>query len=355
MNRPVFIAFMDKRSQLTPEKINLIMKQNRVAFLMFDLSRSLSVDILVSMPPGEHNQTSRVKRFVKVLLIPGSVHNLEDPKHSESSDRSANHSLCLWSDEFRTTDFQIDGTLDYTQHNLERRKMHCISSLSYGSSMLLNFDYEGSLGRRKRSVYIALSPKSIFRHKLVMMVKEIRSEYALANFVQSELKNPTARFVRRHGLYTACSIREYDRENPKDNFDCRTLVTREAFEFENEFEFSNETMQFIKESCDSSYQREDDLFSLQGGGVMKEILYWHRDFEFFWNLSAVRTVQNCPIQAGIRLETAESPVSVEFSFSNTGVRTAKTVNPLSGLASFDRLNPQILLSENTCKRFVILH
>lgn len=173
-----------------------------------------------------------------------------------------------------------------------------------------------------------------------MMTKGIIYENALINFVHSELKNPTARFVGRKELFTLCPIHEYDRENPVDNAGCHLLKLREAFEFESKFEFPNKTMQFIEKSCDPSYQREDRLFSLQDSEVMKELFHWHRDFEFFWNGSV------CPVHAGIHLETAESPVNVEFSFSIPfpAMQTVAMIKLLlPELAAFDKLNPPISL------------
>ena len=92
--------------------------------------------------------------------------------------------------------------------------------------------------------------------------------------------------------------------------------TKERIEvkvFESKSEFSNETMQFIPESCNDHYKPKDGLFSVTNGKQVKEILGSLN----ITGLAASRVVEDwngpaCPVQMTFHFGADDFPNKAEF-------------------------------------------
>lgn len=108
----------------------------------------------------------------------------------------------------------------------------------------------------QRTVYLLTNTKVRKVHKLVMMIQQNlpnvtfetwEALQAPARLVQFELNNPTAKVS---GCVSTLNRSPHFTFFNDDMLFCGPVD--KAIEFESEFEFSNETMQFIKKSCSSS-------------------------------------------------------------------------------------------------------
>lgn len=96
-------------------------------------------------------------------------------------------------------------------------------------------------------------------------------------------------------------------------------------EFESEFGFSNETMEFMNESCSSAgWQAENGLFRMADSSQLKELLNAHKDLRSFWNGSP------CPVQTGTQFVSENKPIYVELTFTKHE-KLVKRINPLRRL------------------------
>lgn len=231
--------------------------------------------------------------------------------------------------------------------------LHCIYPLSSGSGLQLNFHFareeldsciqrctarsgrpksefeffserreqffsESTPANLQKSIYIVLSPKLITKYKLVMILRyrgEGPSTDFLVRFVKFELKNPSAEFVRRFAFEDLPSTSSNLFLGGKNRLE-------KVIEFESDFEFSNETLRFINESCKADYSRSVLFLSKQ----LTFKLTWPEELKLFWNGSI------CPVQTGLRLETASAPINAELSFTNRPTQPLRTVSSLPNLS-----------------------
>lgn len=169
--------------------------------------------------------------------------------------------------------------------------------------------------RKTKSIHIVLSsnfPVPRPSYRLVMVLDTVESIDSLTRFVQLDLNNPTARFVEEHVLRSVSWKKHIE-----------TITHLKVVKFESESPFSNKTLQFIQDSCRSSYSWTG-LFDVTDRKVANEILgkdtlilgkgeISKNSFSSFWSNSG------CPVQTGIqemKLDWQISPNSTKIIATN---------------------------------------
>ena len=252
----VHIGLLDRNRLSFSQRAEIAASKYPLNYLVFDFSRPVSLNISFT----KLNQ--RVQQIARVLLVPGSIRQLEkgaeDRKLNESLKDPKIHTACFWFQQFKVKERKFNATVDHVKASEEN--LHCISLPTNDSGLMLNFDYKDPPGvgiEFKRSIHFFWNPKTITAYELVMNLKNVRSERELTRFMQDELKNPSAKIVERVKQYTDLC------EPPSASFyqkllgrtavssDCDSEDRPETVVFESELAFSGETKQFISKVCNT--------------------------------------------------------------------------------------------------------
>lgn len=267
---------------------------------------------------------------VTVQLFPGLIPELDRNKLNDLFEETAKrefHTVCFTSEEYRITDIKVNAVVpNFIQTQIEQTNTRCIFPLNSGSGLQLNYNTEFWPSRHKGStIYIVLAPKLTGSYKLVILLNpekhdpQTDSIDSLIEFVRIELNNSQAKFLPN-----------------------LSSVVKGAVEFENEFEFSKETLKFIDESCKPNYR--SSLFTLADATTYERMFgSWPIELKLFWKGSY------CPVQTGFRLETESALINVEVSFTNqiAAQTDVKSVNSLPALfQEFQELNPAQFRNSN---------
>ena len=304
--KPLFIAVLNPGETYPleqQEKVNSIRNYEVAVFHATNFTRPFSLDLFIST-----NSTSNQPDKLGQVTF-----SHEQEEHSAESDEDdVRHSVCFSSDKFRITRGKINSSIDYRETTTE--SLHCVShlsSLSEVSALHLNINHTSLSGELTKSVYIASNPKLKLTHRLILMTQndllaDISGLIGLNRFVKFTLKNPTV----ISGSYLG----------PDSILD---TWSGGAVAFKSDFEFSEETTQFIKESCKATFYRDENItLSLATGREVKRMFRTSKELKSFWNGSV------CPVQTGIEMEIEEMPINVEFFMTNQPNRTERVVDVL---------------------------
>ena len=314
---PIKIALLDQNglSPLQKEEADRFKEIGWPDYVIANFSRTVSIDLFFSVGRTfETNSLQPVDRLARVLIVPGSIHQLEDedrdPKLNESSkDPRSTQTFCFWFDQFKVNESKTNSILDYARTSEEN--LHCLSLPANDSGLMLNFEYLGSLGNFRGSIQLVWNPKTIATHELSMELKNLRSLEELTRFVQVDLKNPTAKLVehRQREVLNPCAPSGawyyYQKIFPKT---CQEK--EETVVFKSEIPFSNETMNFRSEACKpEEWKEKHGLFTVKAMEpyyLRESLLYWRP----YYSLCYCSTIQ---IQTNVRINF---PVDTEFSLSH---------------------------------------
>lgn len=341
------IHLLDKKVT-SQEQLDLIQKgEVEGAWFLFDFSEQLSIDLKFSVVVGQKKECpfvinqfcnpisppckdKSVKSLISMRLFPGNLIEIEGAnERNESFKESRDFTACFTSDKYAVSESKVDPAR--SMQYIAMDNFYCIYPINEDSTLQLNLESESPNGLTfKETIYLLTNTKVKKVHKLVMMVEQdlhnppffsFEGKQAPARLVQVELKNPTAKISGRvHNL------------NDRPHFSYAkdgTLIlglTDKAIEFESESEFSNETMQFINRTCNSSGW-ENGHFRLASDQQRKEMLRKSKDLKSFWNGST------CPVQTGTRLISNSIPIGAELTFAQKSKRseTVQAVNAVPHL------------------------
>lgn len=280
------ILFNNEDLQSKPKvDLNLIEKDYKT-YVATNFSRPLAIEIKLNCPGREPNE------IISLLL-----------HRSHGTYSALVH--------FNGLNFIEAQTSSDSEHLLERHgETLRIDPLPSGAS--LEFELPGiacSYTYAPNRIRIISIPEFPAPHyQLVMLLDTVESLDSLTRFVQLELNNPTAKFVEDH-LLTSVSRRENLEET----------TSWHAVEFESETPFSNETLQFIEDSCRSPY-RWDGLFDVTDRETLNKMLGQEtEDIQTKFSFSPFWNNEGCPVQTGLKgmkpdLQT--SPPSIKIISTN---------------------------------------
>lgn len=285
--RPIFVAILNESSPLDQqEKVNSVSNYEMAVFHAANLTRQFSLNLLIST-----NALSQSDKFGEVQIV-----------YDEIVPKPIRHRVCFPPsiDKFRKG--KINSSVGFFEiapqspnGDMSQRCIIYGPLPNGGSGLQLNIHHTSLLRNLTKSIHIATNPKVKLIHRLIVLTASRCDTDDLTRFVQFTLRNPNVKFVRRlEGDYT---------------FD--SWLVREAIEFESDLEFSEETMYFIKKSCETTVYSDTNIMLLfASGNQVNQMMDWSKELKLFWNGSS------CPIQTGFKLVTEEAPISVEFSLIN---------------------------------------
>ena len=232
-----------------------------------NFSRTVSIDLFFPVGYTSIYNLNPVDRLARVLVVPGSIRQLEEDKEDRklesSKDPRSTHTLCFWFHQFKVKERKTNSILDYARASSEN--LHCFSLVD-DTGLMLNFDYKGALGEFQKSIQLVWNPKMIGTYQLSMTLKNLRSLEELTRFVQVELQNPTAKLVKHHQeVLNPCEPSGawyyFQKIFPRSFKTCDQRD--EIVVFQSEIPFSNETMNFRLEACKShGWKEKNGLFSV---------------------------------------------------------------------------------------------
>lgn len=285
---PFYLVSLDKNG-LSPSlkaKADILRKKDVLNYVIANFSRPVSMEILLPVKPHDLNYLQRVDRLATVLLIPGSIRQLEEVEglklNESTKELKSTQTACFWFHKFKVNESKINEILEYAKASAEN--LHCISLPNEDSGLKLSFDYKGI----RRSIQIFPNLKTIATFELVMMLKNVQSMENVTRYVQEELKNPTAKLTKRHQEKIVPCVPYhpwfYERYLfGRNATECKPNDREETMVFESDSPFSNETEWFAYDACDG-WEEKNGLFGVlrlrrYRGIAMMLPLQWYDSLE----------------------------------------------------------------------------
>ena len=281
---PIHLALFNQNG-LSPfqnsEAARMLVWKGLLDCMVANFSRPLTIDLYYLAGRNLFKTRQRVDSLARVLVIPGSIRQLEEDEEGRKLDESSKEfrstqTLCFWFPKFKVKESKFNSNVEHAQ----TENLHCLS-LANDTGLMLNLDYNGPQGNFKKSIQLVWNPKLNVTYTLVMYLNNVRSLEDLTRFVQVELKNPTAKLVERHQevVREPCEPSEAYSPNLSEHFpsslegcNSSTFKARETVVFESKLPFSNETDQFASEAC-NGWEEKNGLFNVN----RKEHSLWWSD------------------------------------------------------------------------------
>ena len=321
------VGLLDQNGLSASQRADIRANSDKINYVPVDFSKPISMDILFSK---FSSTLLRVNRLARVLVVPGSIHQLEedeDRKLNESFKEPKIHTACFWFHDFKVKESKFNVTVEHVQASEEN--LHCLSLPTNNSGLMLNFDYNGPHGEFKRSIHFFWNPKTIFTDQLIVDLKNAQSVEEFTKFLRVELRNPKAKIVNRGELYVwspcippGTSFYEKLFHRLIGYSDCKPTDRPETVVFESDFEFSNETKQFISESCNKNRGEKSDS---------------SKEYRSRWLVSHMNL---CPIEITPKIPE-NLPVNGELLLSNTAYKggyPSESSKPVSVICHFVRFH-----------------